>query len=214
MSYTARILFIFLIALSVFPAQSFAQSSRVYFSGYFGLTVHRDMDFQSDSPAFGGDLEMDNAPTFAGALGVRLSPQFRVEAEVSLREGDFANIDIPGTGRFDAGGEIESYITLINLYYDFDVPWSLKPYIGGGLGFGWHEGNLVDGSSFNANASDDTTNLMWQAEGGLRYRVNPSLALSGGYRYLDGTDLEFSNYEIDYHAHEFRMGVEYDLPIK
>lgn len=194
--------------------QAHAQTSRVYFAGYMGLNTYNDQEFDESSVPVSGDIELKNAMSFAGALGIRLSRQVRLEAELSFSETEMDRLELGALGGFDLGGEIRTYLTMLNVYYDFDVPWSVQPFIGGGLGFAWHEGDIDDLSGLAVDASDDATGIAWQLGGGLKYRVNPDMAFSSGYRYIDGTDLDFGSYSIDYGSHEFRIGLEYDLPFE
>ncbi|MCB9982850.1 MAG: porin family protein [Rhodospirillales bacterium] len=192
-----------------------AQTSRIYLAGYFGLNTFNDQEFTESSTGRSGDYEIDNAISFAGALGLRLSQQLRVEGEISYRNAEFATVDVAGGGTFSTGGELKSTLMFANMYYDFDVPWSIQPFIGGGLGYGWHSGEIVDGSGLMVNASSDPSGFIWNAAAGVKYRPSPDLAFTAGYRYIDAlSDLEIGSYDVDFDTHEFRLGMEWDLPIR
>lgn len=202
-------------ALITFAAQSAnAQTSRVYFAGYLGLNTYNDQEFSEGSTNNVGDFEIDSAPSFAGALGIRLSRQVRFETELSYRNADFSSVDIAGQGGFGAGGEIDSTILMASLFYDFDVPWKVQPYIGGGLGYGWHGGQIEDGSGLLPNGDIDDADFIWNAALGFKYRPRSDFAFNVGYRYLDSFDLSVDDYELDYLSHEFRLGFEWDLPTR
>ncbi len=190
-----------------------AQTSRLYFAGYLGLNSHDDEGFTDASVSQTGEFKMSNSTSFAGALGVRLTPQWRVEGEYSYSRADFSSVDIPGTGSFDTGGEMKSKIIFANLYYDFDVPWKIQPFVGGGLGVGFHSGEINDGSGVLSNASSDDTAMMWNFGGGIKYRPKDDMAFTAGYRYVDSMDLNFGNYTMEAGGHEFRIGLEWDLPV-
>ncbi|MCF8495340.1 MAG: outer membrane beta-barrel protein [Alphaproteobacteria bacterium] len=194
------------------PAE--AQTSRLYFAGYMGLNTFSDMEFQDNATPSSGNLSADNATSFGGALGIRLSSQTRFEAEISYRSGPFSHIDINGGVSRGVGGELKSTMGLLNVFYDFDVPWALQPFVGVGIGLARHEGQINGTGGLAANARDETLSLLWQAGGGLKYRINPDMAFTGGYRYLDSPDPRIGAYEIDYNSHEFRVGLEYDLPVR
>ena len=192
-----------------------AQTSRIYFAGYLGLHKTNDLEFSESATPGTGDLETDNATTFAGALGMRLNRQVRLEAELGYRNTEFKAMDVAGTGSFGAGGELESTLALVNLYYDFDVPWQVQPYVGGGIGYGWHSGEINSGAGSGlTNASGSDSNVLWNAAAGIKYRPRRDFAFTAGYRYLDSLDLNIGNYEMDYGGHEFRLGVEWDLPVR
>jgi len=192
-----------------------AQTSRFYLAGYFGLNVFNDQEFTESSTGRNGDFEIDNAASFAGALGMRLSQQLRVEGELSYRNAEFSTADIAGGGTFSSGGELKSTLLFANMYYDFDVPWSIQPYLGGGLGYGWHSGEINDGSGLLANASSDHAGIIWNAAAGIKYRPSTDMAFTAGYRYVDAiSDLEIGSYDVDFDTHEFRLGLEWDLPVR
>ena len=212
-----RYIFLFLFSIAIFfvgtPAN--AQTSRLYFAGYLGLNTSNDQYFSESSSSTSGDIEMKNTLLYAGALGIRLSRQFRLEGELSYRKTDMDRITFSDGGDFELGGELRTWLALANLYYDFDVNWkNIQPFVGIGLGFGWHNGEVYDLSGLAANVSEDSNGIAWQVGGGFKYRVNPDLAFTSAYRYIDSTDLTFKSYDWDYGSHEFLIGLEYDLPIR
>ena len=202
------------IMLSTTSLAANAQTSRIYLAGYLGLNTFFDQEFTDSSSGNSGDFEIENDYSLAGALGLRLSPLVRLEGELSYRNADLSMADIQGVGSFDVGGKIKSTILFANAYYDFDVPWTIQPYIGGGLGYGWHSADIGDTSGFLTNASADETSIMWNVAAGVKYRTSPEMAFTAGYRYVDSFDLDVGSYEIDYDTHEFRLGMEWDLPIR
>ncbi len=160
-----------------------------------------------------GDIEIKNGYNFGGALGVRLTKHIRFEGELSRAKSDISSIHYGGN-EVNLGGELTLHNAMVNAYYDFDVPWKLQPYIGAGLGIGWFEGEINAQNASAIDASDDAMALTWQLGTGVKYRVSPSFAFTGGYRYLDSMDLAFDTYDIDFSSHEFRIGLEYDFPIR
>lgn len=191
-----------------------AQTSRLYFAGYLGLSTFNNIEFTESTTPGNGDLNLDNSTSFAGALGIRLSRQIRVEAELSRSRADFDGISIAGVGSFDAGGDLQSTFAFLNLYYDFDVPWKIQPFIGGGLGYGWHSITVNDTSGTLPNGSSDEAALAWNAGGGIKYRPRTDFAFTAGYRYVDSLNLDAGSYELNYGSHEIRFGMEWDLPVK
>lgn len=192
-----------------------AQTSRVYLAGYFGLNTYGDQAFNESTTGRSGNYEMDNALSFAGALGLRLSQQLRIEGELSYRNAELASVDIDNAGRFDTSGEINSTLFFANMYYDFDVPWSIQPFIGGGLGYGWHDVEINDGSGLLTDATSDSSGVVWNIATGVKYRPSPNMAWTAGYRYVDTlSDLKIDTHDINFSTHEFRLGMEWDLPIR
>lgn len=204
---------IFLLAFGL-TMSAHAQSSRVYFAGYMGLNTNTDQEFSESTTPASGDMQFKNALSFAGALGLRLNNNWRLEGELSYRKSGMDRIDVSGAGSTKLDGNLKTWLLMANAYYDFDLSWrKLTPFVTAGLGFASHEGQIANGAGTSINASDDALALAWQVGGGLKYRVNDDMALTGGYRYLGTTDLELDAYNIDYSSHEIRFGLEYDLPV-
>ena len=214
-AFTAAAFITLLISFSTAPAQ--AQTSRLYFASYLGLNNFPEQAFRDSGSGTGGDLEFNNSFSFAGALGLRLSKKVRLEAELSYSNDKPSAIKLANGSQGGLGGEVRSYTTMLNVYYDFDKFFSsakIQPYLGAGLGLGWYEGNIADAAGLASNTSGDATALTWQIGGGFKYRIDPGLAFTTSYRYVDGMDIKFGTYEIDNRSHQFRLGLEYDLPIK
>lgn len=192
-----------------------AQSSRIYFAGYLGLSMPSNSAFSDSASATTGDIEYKNATSFGGAMGLRLYPSWRVEGEVSYRKNDIDRMDFAGgLGSFKAGGDIGSWLFMLNAYYDIDLEWDyLQPYLSAGVGMARHSAAVDDLSGLATDVEESSWNMAWQLGGGLKYRVNDALAFTGGYRYLGTSDPEFGDYETDYSGHEIRLGLEYDLPV-
>ena len=206
-----------LCVLPLFMAagQAWAQTSRLYFAGYMGLSTFGDLDFSEKSTPASGAIKPSNAFSFAGAMGLRVDKQWRVEGEVSYRKAEMSTIDFSTTGSFDANGDFGTTLLMANVYYDIDLGWNkLQPFVTGGLGLAFHDVTIDDTSPRNIDASDSDFGVAWQAGTGLKYRIADDMAVSGGYRYLGGTPINAQGYEIDFSAHEFRVGLEYDLPFK
>jgi opacity protein-like surface antigen len=191
-----------------------AQTSRIYFAGYLGLNKFNDLDFTESTVPAQGSFRLSNSTTFAGALGIRLTSQLRLEGEYSYGNADLTSVDIASVGSFDTGGELKSKIIFANLYYDFDLPWKIQPFIGGGLGYGWHSGEISSATVGLTNASGDSDGIMYNLGGGFKYRPRDDLAFTAGYRYVDSiSDQTFGSFDVNMGSHEFRLGLEWDLPI-
>lgn len=195
----------------------YAQAAkRLYFAGYMGLNTFPAMEFTETTTPADGKLYIDDGISFAGAIGLRLTPQFRVEAELSRLSADMNSVDIATLGIFDVGGSVDSTIAMLNVYYDFDFNWKkIQPFIGAGIGYGWHEGEIDDVGGLAVNSSSESSGYVWQVGGGLRYPITESLSFISAYRYVDGADLQFGDYEkIDAGNHEVRIGLSWDLPFE
>jgi opacity protein-like surface antigen len=204
---------LFLAAILLVAAPAHAQTSRVYFAGYMGLTNMPAMDFSESTTNSSGNLEYDNGWSFAGALGLRLSKNVRLEGEISYSHSDLDRITLNGAGDFKAAGDLTQWLGMANVYYDFDTSWRLQPFVSAGLGVAKFEAGVNDIAGIAADSSGSATTLAWQLGLGAKYRLSSDLALSGGYRWLDVPDLDIGSYTVDYGNHEIRFGLEYDLPV-
>ncbi len=194
------------------PAQ--AQSSRLYFAGYLGLNAFRDSGFNEKSVPTSGDIKFQNTQSFGGALGLRLTPKWRVEGELSYRKADMDNIDFSNAGTFPLGGSMETWLWMVNFYYDIDMKWkNVEPFISFGGGLAFNDTEIDDSSGLAPDALGNSKDFAWQLGSGLRYRVKPNMAFTGSYRILGTSDIEVGTYDFGYSTHEFRLGLEYDIPV-
>lgn len=184
----------------------------MYVAGYMGLNTMGAQDFSH--PTSSGSVDFKNGTSFAGALGLRLTPNLRVEGEISYTRNDLTSMTLnTGTGG-PVGKNLKTWLYMAHAYYDFDVNWrNLSPYVSAGLGMAMHDGAVAGAPGGLMDASDTSYELAYSVGTGLKYQMKPGLALTGGYRYVGTTSLGIGDYEIDYNAHEFRAGLQYDLPV-
>lgn len=138
---------------------------------------------------------------FAGAMGFRLSPQWRVEGELSYSAAGVEN-----------GGERESRLALMNFYYDINTGnRRIQPFLSFGAGVATHDvyRGGMDGLGL---ATETMSGMAWQVGAGLNYQLNNDLSLSGGYRHIGGDAVEGNGYSIEPDGHEIRIGVRYKFP--
>jgi OmpA-OmpF porin, OOP family len=136
----------------------------------------------------------------AGArLGYMWGP-WRFEGEYSYRNNDVSNSGTGAVGRngsafVESNGSAHSNAIMANVLYDFTFGWPVTPHIGGGIGavdvvrsFGGSgtatgpNGNTVSFTTTTPSVS--SWQFGYQAIAGLRYLINPALALDIDYRYL------------------------------
>lgn len=206
--------FVVMIVFVVGAGIAQAQSSRLYFAGYLGLNTFTENNFSESTTSSDGDIEHKNSISIAGALGLRLSPQLRIEGEISRRDTDMDRMDLAAGGTFDLGGELETWLYLLNVYYDINWDWkNFQPFLTAGIGWASHEGQLSNTPGALPNATDDSLGLAYTVGGGLKYRLNPDVAVTSNYRFIGTNDIEVDSYDIEFSTHEFRLGLEYDLPM-
>lgn len=205
-------LYTLILVLLAGSPEAQAQSSRMYLAGYMGLNTMSAQDFTN--PAGNGSIDFKNGTSFAGALGLRITPNVRVEGEISYSRSDLSSMTLStGTGG-SIGKNVKTWLYMAHAYYDFDVNWrNLTPFVSAGLGMAMHDGAISGAPGGLTDASDTSYELAYSVGTGLKYQMKPGLALTGGYRYVGTTSLGIGNYEVDYNAHEFRAGLQYDLPV-
>ncbi|MGH7044896.1 MAG: OmpA family protein [Stellaceae bacterium] len=129
----------------------------------------------------------------AGArLGYMWGP-WRFEEEYSYRNNGVQSF--AGAGKNIIDGNRHSNAIMTNVLYDFTLGWPITPHIGAGVG----AVNIVDGVSNqpgripvqlsrvgvqNFSLSGNTWEFGYQGIAGVRYMINPVLAVDVDYRYL------------------------------
>ena len=102
----------------------------------------------------------------------------------------------PCTGAID--GYAEALSLMANGYYDFHfTDSSFTPYLGGGVGvasIGYDIGGYTDA----------VATLTRQFMAGVGYDIDPSTALTAGYRYFSGSDADFYGVEVSVGMGAFR----------
>lgn len=200
-----------LVTLGVSPA-AHAQSSRMYVAGYMGLNTMSSQDFSH--PTRNGSVDFKNGGSFAGALGLRLSPNIRMEAEISYARNDISSMTLDNGAARSVGKSLKTWLYMAHAYYDFNMNWrNITPFVSGGLGVAMHDGAISGAPGGLGPASDSSYELAYSVGAGLKYQLKPGMALTGAYRYVGSGAIGIGDYSIDYNAHEFRAGLQYDLPV-
>lgn len=136
----------------------------------------------------------------AGARAGYMWGPWRFEGEYSYRNNSVSNTGgAPGLfGRGSAfvqnGGNTHSNAIMANAIYDFTFGWPITPHIGGGIG-AIDVFRSVSGTGTVTNPNGTTTTFTtslngskwgfgYQAIAGVRYMINPALALDVDYRYV------------------------------
>jgi OOP family OmpA-OmpF porin len=127
---------------------------------------------------------------------------WRFEEEYSYRNNNVSSFAGHGTAVFD--GSRHSNAIMTNVIYDFTFGWPITPHIGAGVG----AVNIVDGVSEQAafvppptpfqatgfrRLGGSTWEFGYQAIAGIRYNINPALALDVDYLYLATPDFTLNN---------------------
>lgn len=208
--YKTSFLLLAIALTALASSMALARDSGLYFAGYLGLSHFGSQDFSSTSSGANGTLDIKAAPNFAGALGLRLNENIRLEGELSYRKLNIKTVNVDGFGTFDGDGHFKNWTGLLNLYYDFNTHSKFTPYLSGGLGLSHVSGQLADTGS-GTSFSEEDYGFTWQAGAGLKYRASDKTAYTLGYRYIDTPDLNMGKADVDHGGHEFRVGLQYSF---
>jgi opacity protein-like surface antigen len=128
-----------------------------------------------------------NAGHNVGARGGYQLTSWRFEEEYSYRRNGVAEYDNDANG---SSGNRHTHSIMTNVIYDLTTGWPVTPHIGVGIG----AMDVFDGLKVPSRGlvfNDSSWQFAYQAIGGLRYDINPVLALDLDYRYLATTESTF-----------------------
>ena len=174
----------FAFALGLLSSSGWAQYYIGAQAGWTGLP------YQTDTIVGLGPVpvQFDAGFNIGGRAGYQLGP-WRFEEEYSYRRTDVAQYDAAG-GNNGVSGNRHSNSVMTNVLYDLATGWPVTPHIGVGIG----AMNVFDGLKVASRGlvfNDSSWQFGYQAIAGLRYQINPVLALDLDYRYLATTESTF-----------------------
>lgn len=207
-----------------------AESASWYVSFFGGATWLDDVDTRYD---FGADRERNEAGTergmiIGGAIGTWLTDDLRVEFEVAYSDNRVDSVHYESEnnqvdGVYDATGYSRTLTFMGNIWYDVPVSDWVTPYIGGGAGIAFIDGETryLDNGEKPYDSSE--TGLAFQAGAGLRFAVLDNVTLDVGYRLRGVEGVKFGDSDFaassDYDAdtiisHNIIGGVSIGFPGK
>lgn len=164
----------------------------IYLKGFGGVTFNGD--YESDGLIGGApqsvDVNLDAGYIIGGAIGASLDyARFgnvtpRVELELSYSESDAGETFFSGNGpaaEINVDGDIKTLNVFANALFDIDTGTKITPYVGGGIGFGRTDFDVVYGPGVRLTDSD--TGFAAQAIVGASYALTETLALDLDLRY-------------------------------
>lgn len=169
--------------------QDDVESSAAYNISGYGLLPFADLDYDTGTGFILG-----------AALGARLDDNWRGEIEFAYQDSDVDNLNAEGGVISDniiipTLGDVTSYTILANLWYDVDPinDTGLRPYVGGGIGYGAVDIDLnTPGLNF---LNGDDGGFAYQVGAGVTWDINEQSTFELGYRYkgITGIDLSFDD---------------------
>jgi len=214
-------------ACALVAAAPSANAGDLYVSVFGGLNMLADDSGPVYSDTDGSSAWASDADTgfvLGGTVGTTLdrwAQGLRVEMEVSYRRNDLGGnwFSTDSDGAID--GNLSTFAILANAWYEFDIGSKMRPYVGGGVGWGRMRGDMValdsDGTETETYTSDRTeSGFAWQLGLGGRYEVSPGVDVGIGYRYFRGPDFHdfFGGYEGSLENENHAVQVELKIDIQ
>jgi opacity protein-like surface antigen len=177
-----------------------AARAQYYIGAQAGWT---GLPYQTDTfEGFGSVPVQFNAGYNIGARGGYQLAAWRFEEEYSYRRNGVAAYDVAGANANGVSGNRHTHSIMTNVIYDLTTGWPVTPHIGVGIGaMNVFDGLQVPGRGLMFN--DSSWQFAYQAIGGLRFDINPVLAVDLDYRYLATTE---STFRIPNTSRSYRTG--------
>jgi OmpA-OmpF porin, OOP family len=172
----------FAFAVGTLSSGAWAQYYIGTQAGWTGLP------YQTDAIEGLGPVRVQFNPgyNFGARGGYQLGP-WRFEEEYSYRRNGVAEY---GESTNGVSGNRHTNSIMTNVIYDLNTGWPITPHIGVGIG----AMNVFDGLKVPNRGlmfNDSSWQFAYQAIAGLRYEINPVLAVDLDYRYLATTESTF-----------------------
>ncbi len=196
-----------------------AQAQGWYAGIQGGVTFAQDAD--NESGGVNVESTQDTGFNIGGMVGYDLGNSFRVEGELTYRQNDIDELDVSdlglGVDELSGTGDVSALSFMANGFYDFDVAWPVKPYIGGGIGFArvsLNDAGAEAGGVSVELADDEDVVFAYQFGAGLSYPINPTMLISLDYRYFATSDPEFEDadgddFDSEYRTHNIGLSVRF-----
>lgn len=187
-----------------------------------------------------GSLDFDNIYSVSLGFGRYITPNVRIGLDVDYRHKSASRFNTGSPAAVAALTnfgtiplEFTSTAVMLNAYYDFGPNRRFSPYLGGGVGVAFHNLELK-GSSYTNSAGTGTIssgsstsgNFAANVMAGVSVNIQQGLFLDVGYKfsYLGDASVNFDYSHAsapantsssigfdDILAHEFKIGLRYDL---
>lgn len=161
---------------------------------YFGLQGAATFLHNADNSGSGVNITSQYKTGYhvAGVVGWNTGQDWRIEAEIGYRRNSLDKLTIANDGGLGpqliglsaaAHGHVSATDVMGNIWYDFDMGNGWKPYLGGGIGWGYIKLNNLNVN--NTPMADDSTNVFaYQVGGGIGYALAPQTTVSVDYRFF------------------------------
>lgn len=132
----------------------------------------------------------------SSSIGFRWNTGISLEAEYAFRRNCLKNVKFEGH-TYGVCGSLQTSSLMANLLWDLPLSCSLNPYVGGGIGYDFHE---LHASYHNYRYKFEKNAFAWQFIGGVKYPIFSNADLSLEYKFHS------SNLK-GFHDHSVALGV-------
>jgi opacity protein-like surface antigen len=220
--------FIFAVAVMVFPVNTVSAEQGMYFGIFGGYTYSPDASWSSDDSGYDYDLNIQETGIFGVKFGATSPyPENYVSGEL---EYNYLNPDAGRTVLTTAGDDysaLEGGAKIHNFMFNVIVKnpgGKIHPYIGLGIGVSYFDltfisTSRVNGINYSERRSADDTVFAWQILAGVDIDLTGNLSLDIGGRYFDAADPDADydvyygndNAQVEYHHDEDNYGPSFDF---
>lgn len=168
--------------------------------------------------------DVDDGWSIGGGIGRKFGNGFRGDLTLEYR----GSTDLNGSASasccdlLETDTQFDGIVGLANLYYDFNRGGFFNPYVGAGLGGVYHATSAGTTQTGGTIASSSDWDVAGALMAGFTLAIHERLSLDAGYRFLylgetkaggvsDGINFVRGPSVEDIHAHEFRVGLRYDI---
>jgi OOP family OmpA-OmpF porin len=194
-----------------------------YVSVFGGYAIAEDYDFTLTDNVGAGigtefpyDISLDDGFVIGGAIGMVFNENIRFDVEVAHSENEFGDtLNSATLGPFTTtDGDLQITTILANVWLNANMD-IVDPYVGGGVGIGFVDGDLTVLNGVPTDVFDGSdVGFAAQVGAGLRFPVSDSFEIDVGYRLravfdveLDSAIAGFDNSAEDFYTHSFQVGV-------
>lgn len=183
-----------------------------YFRAFGGWNWLDSLDTEAGTALVPGDAEFNDGWGVGGAFGKYITPLVRRELEFSYRHNSASEFNIPAVAAIPLDGNIRSYSIMGNLIREFGIanPLGLIPYLGGGLGIVFVDGNMTGGGD---TYSIDQTAFGYQGFVGMNRQISARAKAFAEYRYLGTSNIDIvgpvATTTDRYSAHNLFFGLQF-----
>ena len=189
--------------------------------GGWSMADEIDGDFATGATTYEVELDLDDGFTAGIAVGAHINEWLRGEIELS---GNWHDADgevgtTADTTPTEVDGDVDAMFVLANLWLDLPIGDVIRPYVGGGVGFG-HLSVEVDTTGGTTLFDESDWGFAYQLGAGVAFDFAENIAFDIGYRFkaINNADIEvdsdfgtFDDFEADYQSHNIIAGIRIGL---